>query len=185
MSFHTFDVGMADALEDESRFRYCSREELLAALGVGRGASLLDVGSGTGFYTRELAPHVGTVYALDAQGAMGRHHREGGHADGVHLLTGVANALPLRDDAVDAAYSTMTFHEYADDDALAEVARVLRPGGRLVTVDWSATGAGDAGPPTAERFDLGEAVARQSAAGFAVERASDRAETFLSVARAP
>jgi ubiquinone/menaquinone biosynthesis C-methylase UbiE len=185
MGFHTFDAAGADNLEDDSRFRYGSREELLGLLGAHREQSLLDLGSGTGFYTRELAPHVGTVYALDVQDAMGVRHREEGLAGNVHLVTGVADALPFAADALDAAYSTMTFHEYATEAALAELARVLRPGGRLVTVDWSRTGPGDAGPPRDERFGLGRAVELQTDAGLVVERAADRVETFVSVSRAP
>jgi ubiquinone/menaquinone biosynthesis C-methylase UbiE len=183
MGFHTYDVSRADSLEDDSRFRYCSREELLDLLGVHPEMSLLDLGSGTGFYTRELAPYVAETYALDVQAAMGRRHREEGVGDGVHLLTGAAHALPFADGALDAAYSTMTFHEYAAPDSLAEVARVLGPGGRLVTVDWSATGAGDAGPPRAERYDPGRACELLAEAGFAVERTVERVETFVSVAR--
>jgi ubiquinone/menaquinone biosynthesis C-methylase UbiE len=185
MGFHTFDVGRADALEDESRFRFCSREELLGLLGANREQVLLDLGSGTGFYTRELAPHVGRVYAVDVQQAMGARHRAEGVPENVHLVTGAADALPLVTDAVDAAYSTMTFHEFAGESSLAELARVVAPGGRLVTVDWSRTGDGEAGPPREERFGLGRAIELLADAGFAVERATDRAETFVCTARAP
>ncbi|UIO99116.1 methyltransferase domain-containing protein [Halobaculum sp. CBA1158] len=183
MGFHTFDVDRADALEDPDRFRYCSGEELLAALGVPEDAAVADLGSGTGFYTDVIAPHVGTCYAVDVQAEMHDLYREKGLPATVEAVTAEVADLPLAADALDAAVSTMTYHEYAGDDALAELARVVRPGGRVVTVDWTAAGPGEAGPPREERFRVGDAAADFEDAGFAVERAETRRETFVLVAR--
>jgi ubiquinone/menaquinone biosynthesis C-methylase UbiE len=183
MGFHTFDPERADRLEDDARFRFCSREELLALLGAHPGMRLMDLGAGTGFYTRELAPHVGRLLAVDVQPAM-LDAFEADPRAAVDLLVADADTLPVADDALDAVVSTMTFHEFAGPSSLAELARTLRPGGRVVTVDWSGTGDGDAGPPRAERYDLGEAVAQLTDAGFTVERATERVETFVCVARA-
>jgi ubiquinone/menaquinone biosynthesis C-methylase UbiE len=144
---------------------------------------LADLGSGTGFFTDDLAPHVGTVYAVDVQAAMHEHYREKGLPGNVELVEADAADLPLGAGELDAAFSTMTFHEFADAEALAEVARVLRPGGRLITVDWDRDGSGEAGPPRDETYGLDGAVALQTDAGFVVERAERRPETFLSVAR--
>ena len=183
MGHHTFDVDRADALEDPGRFRYCSAEELIAALAASPDAVVADLGSGTGFYTDAVAPHVGTCYAVDVQSAMHDLYREKGLPANVETLTAGVGELPLADDALDAAFSTMTYHEYAGEAALAELARVVRPGGRVVTVDWSRHAAGDAGPPTAERFGVGDAATAFADAGFAVERAATRRETFVCVAR--
>jgi ubiquinone/menaquinone biosynthesis C-methylase UbiE len=181
---HTFDIANADRLEDVGRFRYCSRDELVAL--VGRGVErVVDLGSGTGFYTRELAPHVGSYYGLDVQRAMhARHRREGQHGN-VRLVTAEVDALPLAVDSVDAAVSTMTFHEFCTPTGLAEVARVLRPGGRFANVDWSAEGAGEDGPSMADRQSADSAAALVRDAGFAMERAEERPETFVLVATAP
>jgi ubiquinone/menaquinone biosynthesis C-methylase UbiE len=184
MGFHTFDTERADELEDAAaRYRFCSREELHALVGPHEGMTLADVGSGTGFYTDALAPHAETVYAVDVQSAMHDRYREKGVPDSVELVEAGAGDLPFAADALDAIVSTMTFHEFADPDALTEVARVLRPGGRLVTVDWDRDGAGAAGPPRDETYSLGDAVSLQTDAGFAVERAESRPETYVTVAR--
>jgi ubiquinone/menaquinone biosynthesis C-methylase UbiE len=184
MGFHTFDSDRADTLEDAAeRYRYCSREELHGLVAPHPEMSLADLGSGTGFYTDDLAPHVGTVYAVDVQAVMHDHYREKGLPANVELVEADAADLPFGADTLDAAFSTMTFHEFANADALAEVGRVLRPGGRLITVDWDRDGAGEAGPPRDETYSLDDAIALQTDAGFVVERAERRPETFVAVAR--
>ncbi|ELY69243.1 methylase involved in ubiquinone/menaquinone biosynthesis [Natrinema versiforme JCM 10478] len=156
-----------------------------------------DLGSGTGFYADDVAPFVDTLYAVDVQSAMHDWYREKGVPDVVEFVTAEVSSLPFDDGQLDGAYSTMTHHEYASqtaaddaeptpaaetDGALAELARVIRPGGRLVTVDWSADGESAAGPPLEERFDLATARARLEAVGFDIAFARDRPETFAVVA---
>lgn len=181
MGFHTFDVERADSLEDRSRFRYCSAEELLGAAALAGDDSVVDVGSGTGFYTDVLARVAGEVYAVDVQPAMAAYYREKGVPESVALLAADAGRLPLAADAADVAVSTMTYHELPDG-ALSELARVVRPGGRLVVVDWTAAGEGEDGPPLSERFDAWTAGKAVDAAGFSVRRAESRRETFLLTA---
>jgi ubiquinone/menaquinone biosynthesis C-methylase UbiE len=184
MGFHTFDADGADRLEDAAaRYRHCSREELHALVSPHSGMALADLGSGTGFYTDDLAPHVDRLYAVDVQTAMHDRYREKGVPAAVELVAADAVDLPFADGALDAVLSTMTFHEFADPDAVREVGRVLRPGGRLVTVDWDRNGAGEAGPPRDETYALADAVRLQADAGFVVERAESRPETFVCVAR--
>jgi ubiquinone/menaquinone biosynthesis C-methylase UbiE len=77
----------------------------------------------------------------------------------------------------------MTYHEFASPDALAELARVVRPDGLVGTADWSAAGEGEAGPPRSERFDVNDAVSAFEAAGFSIQRAEERRETFVLRAR--
>jgi len=196
MGFHTFDPATADKLEDVSRYRYLSREELLAGLGFDAGSgsgdlgsseggnlgTVADLGSGTGFFTDDVAPFADDVRAVDLQAEMHEHYREKGVPENVDLVTADVGDLPFEDGELDAAFSTMTFHEFAGDGALAEVARVLGTGGRLVVADWTANGEGESGPPVDERYDRDEAVDLLDDAGFETVRADERPETFLVVA---
>lgn len=182
MGFHTFDSAKAEGLEDTDRFRFCSREELVQFVDGAPDATVLDLGSGTGFYTDEIAPFVGRVVALDLQPAMHGYYQEKGTPDNVDLVTADAESLPFAEATADAAFSTMTFHEMATDPSLEDLYRVLVPGGRFVAVDWSESGRGDAGPPRAERFDAVTADRLLSKAGFDVLRATERVETFVVVA---
>jgi ubiquinone/menaquinone biosynthesis C-methylase UbiE len=182
MGFHTFDVEMADRLEDPTRFKYVSVDELLALFDPGPGDVVADLGSGTGFYTDEIAPYAGTVHAVDVQSAMHDRYRERGLPENVVPVTAEVGDLPFEDGALDAAVSTMTYHEFATESALREIHRVLTAGGRLGIADWTAAGDGERGPPLDQRFDASDAKAALEAAGFTVERAADRRETFVLTA---
>lgn len=129
------------ASEDVQRRRMLVTQALAAA----PGERLLDVGCGPGFYVTELAKTVGgssghvtgvdsseTMLAAAARRTAGRQN--------VTLLAGEATDLPVADGSFDAALSVQVY-EYVEDisAALAEMYRVVRPGGRLVLwdVDWS------------------------------------------------
>ena len=183
MGFHTFDPERADRLEDEARYRWCSSEELLSLLGPHEEAVVADLGSGTGFYTDHVAPYARHVYAVDIQPEMHDWYEENGVPENVELVTASVEDLPFDDDELDRAFSTMTYHEFSGTEAITELARVLKPGGSLVLVDWTSTGEGRDGPPLAERHDLGEAVSALSERGFTVDTAVSRTETFVCRAR--
>ena len=183
MGHHTFDADGADKLErPERRYRFLSTEELLWALALSSEDTVADLGSGTGFFTDDVAPHASEVYAVDIQEAMQEYYEEKGIPENVELVTTGVEELPFEDGSLDAAFSTMTFHEFVSDDALAEVRRVLTPAGRLVIVDWTATGTGENGPPLDERYTADTAADALRDHGFGIEHQFSRPETFLLVA---
>ncbi|WP_276260968.1 class I SAM-dependent methyltransferase [Haloglomus litoreum] len=181
MGFHTYDVEKAEALEDPGRYEYVSVDELLALFEP--AGEVADLGSGTGFYTDDVAPYAETVHAVDVQAEMHDLYREKGTPDNVRFVTAEVADLPFADDALDGAFSTMTYHEFASDAALAELARVVRPDGLVGIADWSAEGEGNNGPPRSERFAAADAVEAFQGADFTVERAQERRETFVLSAR--
>ncbi|MFP4632473.1 MAG: class I SAM-dependent methyltransferase [Halobacteriales archaeon] len=180
---HTYPVERAGELEDVSRYRYLSRDELLEVLEPSDDDVALELGSGTGFYTRDVAGYVDVLVALDVQRGMHRVFREHGMPASVEPLVASVDRLPLRDSSVDLAYSTMTFHEVDDPRSHAEVRRVVRPGGRVVAVDWSAEGEGASGPPLGERASAAGAADALRDAGFSVDVVRERLETYVVVAR--
>ncbi|MEF8814969.1 MAG: class I SAM-dependent methyltransferase, partial [Halovenus sp.] len=114
MGYHTFDAGRADKLEDaQDRYRSLSAEELRWALSPESDETVADLGSGTGFYTDDVAPAVDTVYAVDIQEAMHDYYREKGVPDNVDLVTSAVDDLPFDTSSLDGAFSTMTYHEFA------------------------------------------------------------------------
>jgi SAM-dependent methyltransferase len=178
MGFHTFDPGRADQLEDPTRYAYLSVDELLALFDPAPDDVVADLGSGTGFYTDDVAAAAGRVYAVDVQAAMHDRYRENGMPENVVPVTADVASLPIAE-PLEAVVSTMTFHEFATAAAMDEIASSLRPGGRVAIADWTRNGRGAAGPPLGERYGLDEAVERCTDAGIEVGRADERRETFV------
>jgi ubiquinone/menaquinone biosynthesis C-methylase UbiE/DNA-binding transcriptional ArsR family regulator len=99
--------------------------------------TVADVGGGTGFLSAGLAPRVQAVHLLDASPAMLDQAREAlaGFSNVVYHLV-ESDRLPLPDASVDAVLTNMYLHHMPDPAvAVREMARILRPGGRLVITD--------------------------------------------------
>ena len=120
-----------------------SHEALIARLRAEPGDrpwTLLDVGCGTGVFAarvRDLFPRV-RVWGLDLCDAMLRVGRERwrGLGDGFAPAQGDSERLPFPDGAFDVVTCSNSFHHYPHQDrAVAEMRRVLRPGGRLLLID--------------------------------------------------
>ncbi len=96
-----------------------------------------DLGCGTGIVTSALAPFVARVIAVDASEEMLAAARERlGDAANVELRAGQLEALPIDPAVLDAATLMLVLHHVPDPAAaLAEAARTLKPGGRLLIVD--------------------------------------------------
>lgn len=100
---------------------------------------VLDVGCGTGYLLRQLAarvPQATELAGIDAAPAMIDAARAGASDGRLSFSVGTAEQLPWPADTFDLVVSTTSFDHWADQQAgLAECARVLAPGGRLVLVD--------------------------------------------------
>ena len=121
-------------------------DELLRARALTRlipaGLSVADVGTGTGVLALELAAAGCRVIAIDSSDAMleaAARKLEAAGASGVELRPGDAEALPLADGEVDAAFAHMVLQYLeAPEPAIGEMARGVRPGGRVVVIDFVA-----------------------------------------------
>jgi SAM-dependent methyltransferase len=122
------------AAEEYERTRPDYPAALLDFLPLGNDAEVLDLGAGTGKLTRVLVRCYRRVIAVEPLDRMRAIlERVVGAAES---LPGSAEAIPLPDASVDAVFAAQAFHWFANDEALGEIARVLRPGGLLCLV-WN------------------------------------------------
>ena len=98
-------------------------------LGLAPGRTVIDLGAGTGKFTRRLVDTGAHVIAAEPVAAM--LAKLAASLPQVETLAATADALPLPDESVDAIVCAQSFHWFATKAALAELHRVLKPGGRL------------------------------------------------------
>ncbi len=104
-------------------------EFMAAELGISPGCVVVDLGAGTGKFTRMLVATGATVIAVEPIAEM--RAELSGALPGVVVHDAVVSDLPLADSAADVVTAAQAFHWFSADDDLAEIARVLRPGGGL------------------------------------------------------
>ena len=114
-------------------------DALAARSALGPDAHVVDVGTGTGFIAGGLAARAARVTGTDSSPAMldqARTNLDGLGVDNVDLLEAGVEGVPLPDDAADAAVANMVLHHAPDPAAMiAEMARVVRPGGTVAVTD--------------------------------------------------
>lgn len=113
-------------------------------LGVDAQACVVDLGAGTGKFTRLLTPLTEHLTAVEPVQAMREEFCKS--FPDISIVSGTAESLPLAAASADAVVCAQAFHWFANEAALAEIHRVLKPGGRLgliwnvrdESVDWVA-----------------------------------------------
>jgi ubiquinone/menaquinone biosynthesis C-methylase UbiE len=160
----------------KSSFDLLDPEKLFAALPLNPGETVLDLGCGEGRYALPLASLVGqdgTVYAADlweeGLATLNAKAREAGLTNIRTLHADVSRPLPLATASVDLALMATVLHDLAEagqaEGALTELARLVKPGGRLALVEFKKI-PGPPGPPLAIRLSPGEAAALLRPYGF-------------------
>lgn len=129
--------------EKEGREVYDQRAAIIKQLGLKAGMSVADIGSGTGLFTRLLAPVVGKegkVYAVDIAKNFVQHSVASAKKAGWENVLGVvckADDAALPAASVDVVFICATYHHFEyPNKTMASILRALRPGGKLVVVDF-------------------------------------------------
>ena len=166
--------GYVAHLLDPARDAWQKPAEVVATLGLRPGQTACDIGAGPGYFTLRLAEAVGaqgTVYAVDVEAKILAALRDRVGAAGVRHVVPV---LGLPDDpllpaaACDLALIVDTYHHFPDGPAyLRRLARSLRPGGRIVNIDYEKRPT-PVGPPVDHRIDRADFLAEASRAGLDV-----------------
>jgi ubiquinone/menaquinone biosynthesis C-methylase UbiE len=131
----------ADTYEDK-RYDFFRRmqERVLGLLGLTEGMSLLDIGCGTGWAVRRAASIAGTsgwACGIDFSAKMIENARKAAERiKNAEFQQANSEELPFADQFFDRVMCTMSFHHYLHPaKAMSEIARVLKPAGKVCTVD--------------------------------------------------
>jgi SAM-dependent methyltransferase len=136
MSLHPAAAGFARAADVYERARPAYPSEVVIwladRLGLRPGRVVVDVAAGTGKLTRLLVPTGARVVAVEPVAEMLSVLREA--VPEAEAFEGTAEELPLPDGAADAVTAASAFHWFDRQRALPELARVLRPAGKLAVI---------------------------------------------------
>lgn len=162
--------------DDPARDEWQKPEEVIAALRIGAGSVVADLGAGTGYFTMPLARTVapgGRVLAVDLEPEMVQYLGERATAEGV---PGVEPIQADADDAhlpagvVDRILVVDTYHHIHDRVGyLRRLRESLAPGGQIVIVDFQKREL-PVGPPVEHKMSVEDVVGEFRTAGFRLER---------------
>ena len=165
-----FDISKAARLDNEGRIKELRIPDLLREIGKIKGGTIaVDLGAGTGTFALRLAPLLGTkgkVYAVDDNDDMLGILKSRTPPPNLNWVKADFTATGLDSGIADFCLAAFVLHETKKPQQLLnEAYRLLRPGGRLLAVEWRAE-FDSPGPPQKIRITPEKMEAMFQAAGF-------------------
>ena len=162
--------------DEMERRKWQNPDSILADIGLRPGLTFVDVGCGDGFFTLPAARIVGKegkVYALDSDAEIISSLKEKAlksNLTNIETRVGSAEDNVFCESCADVLFFGIVLHDF-DNPAkvLKNAARMIKPSGRLVDLDWKKQPM-DFGPPENIRFSEEEAAKLIFKAGFKVEQ---------------
>jgi len=159
-------------LERDERQQEERGDLLLRELGLKPGMAVADIGAGTGYYARRMAPLVGAggvVYATDVQPEMMKMLEDGAKKAGltnIKPILGGLKSVNLPDASIDLAIMVDVYHELEFPfEVIDSLVRALKPGGRIAYVEYRLE---DQRVPIKTLHKMSEAQVRKEAAAHAL-----------------
>jgi ubiquinone/menaquinone biosynthesis C-methylase UbiE len=179
-----FDHHKMHALIGPEREARWNPLHFLKKLAIQPGQSVLDLGSGPGFWSLPLAEIVsasGLVWALDISQEMLDLLAQCNPPTQVHLLRSELPQIELPTSSLDWIWAAFVFHEVIPPETLAsEMHRLLKEHGTVAVLDWRLDAASEAGPPLHRRLSVEQVTKYLREAGFkSVTQAWQDDDTYL------
>jgi ubiquinone/menaquinone biosynthesis C-methylase UbiE len=166
--------GRVHPFEDPERRVWQNPEAILGGIGIKPGVTFVDVGCGAGFFALPAARMVGPkgkIYGVDAYSASIDILKEQAEKEGLNNM--VLSAGPAEDYLPGEKFADFVFfgiclHDFQDPiKVLANAAQIIKPGGKLIDLDWKNQDL-PVGPPPAHKFAPSYAAKIIREAGFIV-----------------
>jgi predicted methyltransferase len=132
-----------ETFEGESREIFAARDKIVAACKLTPGLAVADIGAGTGLFTRLFAKEVGPrgkVYAVDIADKFLDHIKKAckeAKLGNVETVKCTATSCELPEGSIDVAFICDTYHHFEFPyRTMASICKALRPGGRVIVVDF-------------------------------------------------
>ena len=160
----------------DARKEWHDPQIVLGAIGIMKGMTLADLGSGPGFFTIPMAQMTGEngiVYAVDRDPTMLKYLQENIAKAGLNekiikIVNSDVASTGLSKNSIDIVFFANVLHEVSDKTAFfQEVKRICKPSAKVVDLDWKKIKT-DHGPPLQERLTEREAAKLFSENGFTI-----------------
>lgn len=126
----------ARVLEDPGRDAWQKPHDVVMALGLKSTDTIADIGAGSGYFARRFTHHAGTVYAVDIDAKLLEMTAKGAPAN-LRTILATPDDPRLPDGALDVIFFCDVLHHIEGRPAyFAKLERALKPGGRVVIVDF-------------------------------------------------
>ena len=152
-------------LNDPKRDAWQKPHEVVQALSLRPDEVIADIGAGSGYFARRLARHAGKVYAVDIDERLLKAADEGAPTN-LETVLAAPNDPRLPPASVDTIFFCNSLHHIANRASYyPKLKRALKPGGRLVVIDFHKRPL-PVGPPESMKISEADVVAELASAGF-------------------
>ena len=162
----------AKVLDDPSRDEWQKPHDVVMALGLKPTDTVADIGAGTGYFARRFAHHAGKVYAVDIDEKLLAIAGKGAPPN-LQTVLAAPDDPRLPAASVDMIFFCDVLHHIDNRPAYyAKLAKALKPGGKIVVVDFYKREM-PVGPPPEMKIGEDDLIAELRAAGFRVSKKID------------
>jgi ubiquinone/menaquinone biosynthesis C-methylase UbiE len=162
----------ARVLEDPARDEWQKPHEVVKALEFKPAEVVADIGAGTGYFARRFARHAGKVYAVDIDEKLLEIVRAKAPAN-LETVLAAPDDPKLPRHSIDTVFFCDVLHHIENRPAYyAKLAQALKPGGRVIIIDFFKKPL-PVGPPVSMKLSDDEVIAELQKAGFVVRKRLD------------
>src|SRR5260370_22553292 len=162
----------AKVLEDPGRDAWQKQQDVVTALDLKPEETIADIGAGTGYFARRFAHHAGKVYAVDIDDKLLAIVSKNAPAN-LETVLAAPDDPRLPAGKIDTIFFCDVLHHIDNRKAYyTKLAKALKPGGRIVVIDFYKKDL-PIGPPPAMKISDADAIAEFRDAGFTLSKRLD------------